>query len=395
MNDTRPDLTDQLQNPEARLELLDDSYSYYSGDFARIADGPQLEGLSEEEWAIALADPNSLIFDGVINGKRMLVPVITPIKNVNWYNGQFFRDNDKKLGEAYHFCAPPSLITSLDPDRLANIREGINVLAQQGASIVFDHKSDNEEVPNAVNELLIQSSVKANEIMLGDKKGEPSSEIHFEVTSGDSRLGVDNKKVDIQETYARMVAERLVDPSGSIKLMGQEDMTDENLKRLWSIYEVQFGDLTKDDPLRGALTEKEFYEMLLDPKSISITAQERGKIVSLCHMVTDLSLCGWLNADYYAKRYPDKLENKLVWFFPGIVSDAESKGAIYSIKIMMHLVKLVKYAGISPVIEFECTDRSSKYVPWLVLRAINMAKVSDINIKETSRYHYRALKLSR
>lgn len=391
----KQDPNSQINNEisEINSEVIDYSYDYYDREFSRIADGPQLEGLSEDEWFKALSDPDSLIFDDVIDGKSLVVPILTPVENVSWYNSEYFRNHQDKFGKVYHFCAPPSLFGGLDSKSIQEITNKISILAKQNVSIVFDHQSGVETMAETIGGMLSASGVKAEEIMMGEKKGQPSSVIHFEITTDDPNLSKNPDVVNIHESYNQMISEGLISPNGPTRLINGEEMTEEVLQRLWDIYKVQFSDLIKDNPLRGALTEDEFRTMLKNSKSVSIIQEEQGKIVSLCHMVTDLKLCSWLNVEHYANKYPEKYNQELVWYFPGIVTDVESRGMMHSLRTIKHLIKLVKYAEVNPVIVFECSDRSSKYVPWIVLRAINWSNVTDLNTEETARYNYRLVKL--
>jgi hypothetical protein len=380
-----------------KRELISRSYQYYEKAYQRLTVGPQHEGLSEKEFQSAIADSRSLTVDVELeDGTRVLFPILSPVEHTGWYNQKFFENHAADFGHVFHFCVPPALVDRVSEQKIKEIHRNIGLLQLQNVSIVFDEKNDSVAMSGQLSSLLDGAKIQYKEIFLGDDAKSPSRELYFVGTTKIVEKKYNpfsEKKYDMSDVYKHVIGHDLIDGYSTTKLFKGSELSREQLEKLWNLYEEPFQKLIENDPLRVALKKDEFTAILRDESSLSIVHEKQGMMVTSCHMVTKPETCKWLNPNFYKEKFPDKYNEGLVWYFPGIVTDINSRGGAYSQKVIGLLSELVSYGRVEPIIVFDCTEISARYIPLLVARSINRTEALKISIADSVSYNYRLFKI--
>jgi hypothetical protein len=132
--------------------------------------------------------------------------------------------------------------------------------------------------------------------------------------------------------------------------------------------------------------------MVEDPNTYTIAHFSENDIAAFAVFVSDINACEWLNADFYRETFHDEP----ILYFPGIASDINKRGEIYSLHIVKLLSLLEHQMQQDPAILFQCTNISADYIPYKIVEpAGNSTGIIKISISEMMRYNYRGFKVSK
>jgi hypothetical protein len=327
-------------------------------------------------------------------------PLLTPITNFSEYMPSYFENRYGSTENVFYVSLPPEADGSME-----SVGQSILDSLTQNPEIVFvydeiDGQSKIETIRNAIN-AVDQNIVLEEDLFIDPKNGTPASSIHF------SGLAIVNKDVltpskNIAEAYEYLISNGevsinsksktiLIEPTSVHEsLLGQEDKT--VLGRLWDIYESQFNRLVENHPARGAQTFEEFRSMVEDSNTYTIAHMVEDDLVAFALFVSDINACDWLNADFYDKTF----QNEPILYFPGIASDINKKGEIFSLHIVNLISQLEHQIQRDVRILFQCTNISADYIPYKIVEpAINSTGLGSISISEMLRYNYRAFEVKK
>lgn len=98
--------------------------------------------------------------------------------------------------------------------------------------------------------------------------------------------------------------------------------TESARNRLWSIYRSAFERLNQRTPIHhGGFSAAQFETVLLDPdfeKFLVYVGEELVGVTLLTHVLEKIP---WVNAAYFARRYPERFGAGKIYFLPAVVID--------------------------------------------------------------------------
>jgi GNAT superfamily N-acetyltransferase len=102
---------------------------------------------------------------------------------------------------------------------------------------------------------------------------------------------------------------------------------------LWGVYERAFQELRAQAVQRHLLTRKEFEEILADErvgKYVVTDPARGGAACGLATLTNELSAVSLISPDYFAARWPELYDDRLIWYvgFLAVDPDYQGTGAI-------------------------------------------------------------------
>ncbi|MDD4903686.1 MAG: hypothetical protein PHV11_05185 [Candidatus Bipolaricaulis sp.] len=92
--------------------------------------------------------------------------------------------------------------------------------------------------------------------------------------------------------------------------------------RLWSIYHGAFVRLNERTPIHhGSYSEQRFHEILEDEEFTKFLVYSGEELVGVTLLTHALAKVPWVNAHYFAARYPKSTRAGKVFFLPAVVID--------------------------------------------------------------------------
>jgi len=329
--------------------------SYYSNINAV---GPQLEGIDPHNLKKAIKDKSS-IKERIYS--RLKLPVLVPLEYANWINKDFFEKKGYRVNELLYSSVPQNAYIDKDKKFIKNIFAKASRKGFKG--VIFDYFEDGQVFGLDSDEMEVDN---------------------LETSEGPAR---------ISQFYMRLKAgeEQLekYEPSKRIKTIHKEEV-DKYFDQIWMIYNSQFQGLVDDHPVKGEIERDELLKVLLSDKCLlKAYLDPDGNIISFGYLVTDLSLCPWLNTDYFERIS----EGNPTAYFSGIASSKDN-----SLLTSYSLVNAFAYdmAKKWPKgnLAFECSNVSAKYIPKIVERCFKKEKLCEIESIAETRYHYKLIRLS-
>ena len=91
---------------------------------------------------------------------------------------------------------------------------------------------------------------------------------------------------------------------------------------LWSIYKGAFERLNQRTPIHhGAYSVEQFHDVLQDEDFTKFLVFAGEELAGVTLITNVLEKVPWVNAGYFAERYPNKIAAKQVYFLPAVVID--------------------------------------------------------------------------
>lgn len=365
-----------------------ESWQRYLDHIEQDTEGPQLEGFYPWDKDKILDDPRTVCVTIHEDGKEMLWPLITPITNFSEYLPGYF-DRMEGRDNTYYVSLPSARVLESPADQEA-VGQALFERVQEGSLLVYD-EYDGQKKDERIKQYIANVSDADIEIdkFIDEKNGTPAAAVHFTapiVLRDKAGNKLTSHAENVKQAYDALVAEGQVSET---RLIGH-DPADPVVDKLWDIYQRQFGRLVENLPQRGLQTEQEFRAMIAHPDAHTLVRFEGEEPVALTTFVTDIAACDWLDKSFYEKTYP----GEPLIYFPGIASDPDRRGYMYSADIMKLFAKLATTIGSDFRLVHQCTNISAGYIPSIVERGIrnNSDMVAEVKMQKFGQYNYRGVR---
>ena len=327
------------------------------------ATGPQVEGLAPTDYRKAIKDKQTVHLE-VNNGKKShIIPFLVPLKYAGWLNPNFFSVKGYDPSQMLYCVIPQKELAKLDPQVISG---AIDDAAQRvhASAIVFDYLEGQSLFGSG-------DYGEVDELITSNKT--PAATYHY-------RMHGDAKTKELIGFTT----------NPHVRDLATEDDIRQHFPRIWEIYQEQFQRLVDDHPIAGALKRDELLKVLLSKGSLlKAYFDDEDNMQSFGYMVSDISLCPWLNERYLK----EETQNSPLYYFSGIAS-APGYGRAVSRSIMNSFAydALVKHGLFD--ITFECSNISAGYIPKLAELALKSSGIVDVTGPEEHKYYYNVLKLA-
>jgi len=165
-------------------------------------------------------------------------------------------------------------------------------------------------------------------------------------------------------------------------------------QQIWDFYEPVFDQLSSDDPVYAGLNRDEFNTLIQSPDCIKFVYRAGAAIVNLS-LIADIKTCSWMNQFYYQQRYPVEYERGQIYCSPGVIANPNIPHQVSSLQTLGMVGKVIKLAGIEPVLTFACDHISNVQLPRLSELALRRAGIKTDFSKPIGHQLFRMLKVSR
>jgi len=366
--------------------LAQASYGLYRSRLNGLnSDFPQHQGLGEEEFRAAIANP-LVIKTEVEFGERCVLPQLAPVTAFEWLHSPFYEEHfpaESAEGELLHFTDIPGV----EPGE--EVKERLERLARKSGALVFDYPSIDPQYPDRVKGLLGGLGIKSGDIeTLG-------TQTYY---AGELSLKREHERRDAPLTYPEafdeLVARGEFDASESVNGTSlQRKVEGEEAERLYNFYEPAYATIS-DHPCTQALSPGEFREMLTDTRVAKVVYRKNGIAETLCLVTNDLGSLTWINPEYYKKLYPEKYEKGQVVWFPGIATDPDPLVAGHNFpKIADLLTHLNEMGDNAIVVVFDAPDMNAGWLDQYIESEVNKTPYASIHFKTLGVQRYCAVKL--
>lgn len=352
--------------------------------------GPQHEGLAASEIRNALADPHTKTLRTKSYGT---LPLLTPLQHNPEYNSGYFSKHYAEV-PVYYYSGNFGDLLVTDTKAAAQSIKHLEDLAAQGALVVTDYETKD----SARLAMLEQSMDRAGIAYKKTEFTDPRNETYASVThfAGQSHTkGIESGTSPSQtfnEAFAVQQAKNpeLYNRQNGTALISAEEIDDDLMEEVWSMYQAQFEKLIAENPSMQAQTKADLRTTLSSDGAMLIATFEDGKPTCAGYFVSDITQVYWLRNEFYAQAFP----GKTVWYFPGIAAKPEHEGRANSIAITSLGARIAHQCSIEPVITFQCTNISKDYIPRIVQLAVERTKLFTIDLKPIAEYKYVGYELS-
>jgi len=354
--------------PESEPPLGENGFKAATHDYLEVIErnttGPQVEGLEPSELEAVLADPSTEFIEIADSetGELKKLPLMSTVGYAHWFNTEFLQKHGYNPDYLMYSLLPQNFLdTKVDHAVLKSTIEKIRD-KKNGLSLLVDYPETTRPfyngfpVPHTVDLLL---------------------------TSNDTPAGIYHYR-SVCKAKEQELGEFQPDPS--VRIIPPEEV-DNYSDRIWEIYNTGFQGLVEDHPISGMIPKEDLISTLKSPDStLGAYIDDRGVLQSFGYTVSNLSLCPWLNKDYFVRE----AKGLPMVYMPGIVS---SPGAYVgsSTKIMNLLLKYTLTRSPEFVLTFECSNKSATYIPKLVKRAFSQSGIVDYEDFSEIKYDYRVV----
>lgn len=392
----KPDTLDALGGVLGEMALAGDaqerktaSQQFYLESIEHDTEGPQLEGLYPWDMDKIMDDPRTVCVTLSNEGKKLSWPLITPITNYGEYLPGYF-DRMEGRDNTYYVSLPSARLLQSSADQEA-VGKALVDQMNSGSLLVYD-EYDGQRKDERIKQYVANVSDADVEIdkFVDEKNNTPAAAIHYtaplvlehegEQPATELHVSTMREAYKILQQRGEITDTQLLDPSNK-----------ETIDKLWNIYERQFTTLVENLPQRAIQTRREFDKMINDPEAYTLVRFEDTDPVAFSMFVTDISACDWLDTSYYKERFSDEE----VIYFPGIASDPDKRGRMYSADIMHLFAQIRELKGDDFRLVWQCTNISAQYIPLIVARGIrSMNLTREVEVSEFGRYNYRGVRLA-
>src|SRR3989344_2785745 len=102
------------------------------------------------------------------------------------------------------------------------------------------------------------------------------------------------------------------------------EISDEEVDRLWNLYEAAFKRIASHNPCRQYYHERDFKEALRNPEYSLIIAYDSGAPVFFCMLTQNFGVIPWIAPEFFDKHYPESVG--LRTYIPIIFINVKNQG---------------------------------------------------------------------
>lgn len=141
----------------------------------------------------------------------------------------------------------------------------------------------------------------------------------------------------------------------------------DRVERFLEVYRISMEPLEELAACRQSLTDDEFRAEMADPSTVRYVGWEGEHPLALFWMTTDLTKVPWISPRYYAKRFPELYEQRLLFYISGVVVLPEARGQDWSARLFSEGIRYVAELGGASV--FDCSS--------FVVETVGMLKIVE------------------
>lgn len=161
-------------------------------------------------------------------------------------------------------------------------------------------------------------------------------------------------------------------------------------KKLWTIYERGFKKLQERTASRQqSYDEESLNAVLLDPDFIKYLVYASEELVGTCLITTALEKIPWINASYFARRYPEPYRREKVFYLPAVVIDPEHQDLRRIGAKLLH--ETVTSLGEEGILAVDYSETFRRSLPAFVRRSLGrnfQGEVLDRQVYEVFYYQH-------
>lgn len=358
-------------------------YGRLMSKYARLS--PQHQGLTEEEFAAAVADPNVAKTEVTKDGETAAIPQLAPVESNQWLNAGFY---SKTFPEEYARGDVLNFVDIPDVEPGPEVQERLKKLAETEGVIVFDYPTDDPDYVDRVRDFLDRLGIEAAETeTLGNQT-------YF---AGQARIKrpVDPAapKLSFAEAYEREIADGEYDTArvqDGASLQARVDP--DQARHMQQFYDAAY-QVLNDHPCRQGLDPDEFLEMATDREWVTkIVNSAGGEVQAICLLDNRLDELSWVNADYYRDHFPDKAATEEILWFPGVAASPDKRVA-HNLQSMVDLMtELADKGNREWLVVFDCCDMNTGFLDAALNQMINATGRMSIDIQPIAVQRYCAIK---
>lgn len=315
---------------------------------------PQLLGLIDVEARNSSIDDSRSL---CVEIEDIVTPVIVPIEYATEANQDYF-----KGAPSLFFDSSVIENVTLQPwnNRLNDYIEGLPA----GTKILFEIKEGDTRQEQLLRNAtqLCNRSLVLDAGVIDSEVGTLAGVRHY--FSRHNTLG-DGEAVfeTVSESYnfVKETPEWQVYKEEGVSYVNGINIDTDLLEELWQVYDKTFDKLVENHPSAQKQPREYFDQQVLLKESQVTFVRKEGVIVSALFGIDDLTVCPWLNLDFFKEINP---EGKTA-FIPGASTPLNMSGLGYA-ELTMGAMGVItqRVPGITGVAT-QCTNRSETYLPGL------------------------------
>ena len=373
-----------------------------TGDFLFYRDSYENAGRQqsiEAEGLFDIGDFRNVLNDAATSaltvncqGTERTVPLLTPAENYDsWLNLSYYRQHAGGTVPLTYFSHLSPLYQRYPSEYLETLRPNLQSIADQKGVLLLDHTD--HEAPRINKELA--SIARELGLTFTDVVGQDGVDAkHFHYASLAQPIAKDDGAAGPKSMYEAFDQGRangaLTDGSISVS----SSLSPEDSQQIWDFYEPVFNQLSIDDPVYAGLNRDEFDTLTQSPDCIKFVYRAGAAIVNLS-LIADIKTCSWMNQFYYKQHYPVEYERGQIYCSPGVIANPNIPHQVSSLQTLGMVGKVIKLAGIEPVLTFACDNISNVQLPRLSELALKRAGIKTDFSKPIGHQLFRMLKVSR
>lgn len=209
-------------------------------------------------------------------------------------------------------------------------------------------------------------------------------------TEGDSR--------DLLEAFHSMEGASLRPQDGHALYGNQEFGNNPDIKdEVWDLFKDRFSSLGKQHPVSMEDTKEAFEEMLADEGTFVALRFQGGKVSCAGVFLHNLEACYWLSPSFISQIDNFDSADAQNIYFEGMAAKSirERMANLSGTSLMEGLIKfhseLAQRAGLTYRLFFECTNRSSTFIPKYVKKFVDESgamKFDELGVLDMQNYWY-------
>ncbi|GEM_PF-5473424 len=325
-------------------------------------------------------------------GVDRTVPLLTPAKNYDsWLNLNYYRQHAGDTVPLTYYSHLSALYQQHPSTYLGTLRPNLQKLADQHGVLLLDHTD--HEAPR-INAELTTIAQKLGVTFTDLSAPDGSNAKHFHYASLAQPIAKDDGTIEPKSMYEAFDQGRasgvLTDDSVSVS----SSLSPEDTQQIWDFYEPVFNELSTDDPIYAGFTAAEFNSLMQSPECIKFVYRAGAAVVNLC-LLTDIKDCSWMNQFYYKQQFPTEYEQGLIYCSPGVIANPNIAHRASSLQTMGMVGRVIKLAGIEPVLTFACDNISNIQVPRLSEHSLERVGIKTNLSEPVGHQLFRMLKVSR
>lgn len=345
---------------------------------------PARQGLSEEEYTSALADPETASTRITRCEEQVTVPQLIPLRHIKWLNQEFYA---KAFPDAYDTGTIMCLNNSTDTVIGQEVQAAIRSLAERQGVLVFDYPNSEPEYLNRVQETLNSLNVRGGDLQqLGTQTYYAGKVI---LKRG---YNPDESSKSLATTYVQLKEQGRVSTNTSGTSL-HTAVSPEIANHMNEFYDAAFKVLN-EHPCKQGLSPEEFKDMAVnETEVVKLLHTDKGVADSLCILGEDLSKFDWINPTYFKRTFPKEAEGQIA-YFPAIATDPNKQGGRNSEAIIGLIAKLCEAGNNEMIVAFDCCDMNAGFLNVFLEVMINNTPEAAIHFDVLDIQRYFALRLS-